>query len=413
MGTNKTSQNNHEKTLYLNGIKGMACIIVFIMHFIITFYPAVFNGPVFSAHLPGSIDAIITQTPLMSLINGRIMVGVFMVISGMILTLQVMKCTDRKRLAQIVTKRYFRFTLVLFFFCLFVFILRSCDLFLAEELVEITDARGTKGVYSKELSFLDVFTHAFYFVPFKKDTTFSIAFWCIRDMIIGSFISILCGMAAHNSRKRIIFIFFLLYGLLAYMNEWSSAYVLGSILAYVFFHKDEFPKFKNRLVYDIAGVVLFLIGMTIGTYPWRIEPTNFYAALGAWLPQGMNKATFFEILGGFLIVSGISMSNVRRIFDTRLMQFLGKISFSVYLLHVPIIYSVGAGAMIFLQGVKPTYIRNTILVFVVVTAITIVLSWLFNKYVERFCTFLLNKIISFNYKPDNQNNTADNSGIHN
>ena len=95
------------------------------------------------------------------------------------------------------------------------------------------------------------------------------------------------------------------------------------------------------------------------------------------------------------------------------MQFLGKISFSVYLLHVPIIYSVGAGAMIFLQGVKPTYIRNTILVFVVVTAITIVLSWLFNKYVERFCTFLLNKIISFNYKPDNQNNTADNSGIHN
>lgn len=150
--TNAQSDGN-VSTSYLNGIKGVACLIVALMHFINTFYPAVFNGEgVFASHLPWAIDAHITQTPLMSLINGRLMVGVFMVISGMVITMQVMRCSDRRKLAQIVSKRYFRFTITLFFFCALVFILRSLDLFYAEKLVEITDARGQKGVYSQELN---------------------------------------------------------------------------------------------------------------------------------------------------------------------------------------------------------------------------------------------------------------------
>ncbi len=396
--TNAPTDGN-VSTSYLNGIKGIACLIVALMHFINAFYPAVFNEEgVFASHLPWALDAHITQTPLMSLINGRLMVGVFMVISGMVITMQVMRCSDRRKLAQIVSKRYFRFTLTLFFFCALVFILRSLNLFYAEKLVEITDARGQKGVYSQELNILDTFTYAFFRIPFQKNTVFSLAFWCIRDMIVGSFVAVLCGIAAQNSRKRILLLAFMLYSVLAYQNQWISAYVLGSILAYVFVHKDEFPKFRNRLVYDIAGVVIFLIGMTIGTYPWRVVPTNFYAALGALLPQNMVKTDFFEILGGFLIVSGISMSSVRRVFDTRPMQFLGKISFSVYLLHIPVIFSVGAGAMILLQGWNDAYNKNTVVVFVVVAAFTIVLSWLYNKYVERFCAFILNKLLAFLYR---------------
>lgn len=97
-------------------------------------------------------------------------------------------------------------------------------------------------------------------------------------------------------------------------------------------------------------------------------------------------------------MSGISMSSVRRVFDTRPLQFLGKISFSVYLLHIPVIFSVGAGAMILLQGWHDAYNKNTAVVFVMVAAFTIVLSWLYNKYVERFCAFILNKLLAFLYR---------------
>lgn len=395
----------NKDTLYLNGMKGTACIIVFLMHFVNAFYPAVFNGEgLFASHFLWDLDAKITQTPLMSLINGRLMVGVFMVISGMVITLQVMRCTDRQKLASIVFKRYFRFTFVLLIFCTIVFILRSANLFFAEECAAITDARGSKGFYAQEFRFIDIFTHAFYFIPFTKSTAFSLAFWCIKDMLIGSFVSILLGLVAHNARKRILIVFFIFYAVLAYRNCWFSAYVLGSILAFIYMQYpllfDDSANIPSRLAFDVSGIVFFLIGMAIGTYPWRIQPTNFYANLGALLPESVNKADFYEVLGGFLIVAGLSISSIHFIFDTKIFKFLGKISFSVFLIHVPVIYSVGAGLMIFLYNLNGKYIVNTVIVFAVVTSLTIVLSYLFNKYAETFCTKLLNKLISSIYKTD-------------
>lgn len=382
----------NQDTLYLNGIKGIACLIVFIMHFVQTFYPAVFNGTVFLPHLPNDLDAKIIQTPLMSLINGRLMVGVFMVISGMIITIQVMKNNDEKKLSEIIFKRYFRFTFVLFFFCLLIFVMKKLGLFFAPECVEITGARGTLGIYANDFSLQDCFKHAFFLIPFKKNTAFSLAFWCIKDMLIGSYISILLGIAAKNLNKYSLILFAVLYIMFAYNNFWFSTFVLGSIIGYVYIHKEEFYDPGKVKVYDAAGVILFIAGMVIGTYPWRIQPTNFYASLGALIPEGMDKAVFFEIFGGFMIVCGLSMSRIRFLFCTKPMLFLGKLSFSIYLLHVPVLYSLGCWMMIMLNKANADYILSTILIFAAVLTAVLAVSYVFNRYVETFCSKLMIKL---------------------
>lgn len=385
---------NREETAYLDGMKGCACIIVFIMHFVGTFYPAVFNGAVFTSHLPNGFDASLTQTPALSLINGRLMVGVFMVISGMIMTMQVMKNSDERKLSEIVFKRYFRFAFVLLAFCLIVFLMKKLGMFFAKECAEITGARGTLGMYAGDYSLKDCFTHAFYYILFKKSTAFSLAFWCLNDMLIGSYISILLGLAAKYLNKYALIIFAALYVILAYNNYWFSTFVLGSIIGYVFIHRDEFYSPKYRLLYDIGGTVLFIAGMMIGAYPWRIEPTNFYADLGALLPDGMNKANFFEMFGGAMIVSGISMSRIRSVFRTKPMLFLGKMSFSIYLLHVPLLYSLGCRMMMLLNDMGVSYILSTVLIFAVLTAVLIALSYVFSRYIETFCGKMVSKFLS-------------------
>ena len=389
--------SNKNDTLYLNGIKGVACIIVFLMHFINTFYPAVFNGEIFSPHLPNNFDATLLQSPFLSLINGRIMVGVFMVISGMVLTIQVIKNTSESKLTEIVFKRYFRFTFVLFAFCLIVFFMSKAGLFFATECCEITDARGTKFFYTTEFSFLDVFEHTFYLIPFKKSTVFSLAFWCIKDMLIGSFVSILLGLSAKRAKKGILVLFVVLYIMFAYNNFWFSSFVLGSVLGYIYVNKENFYKEKYKLVYDILGVTIFVLGMIIGAYPWRMEPTNFYSTLGSFIPENIIKADFFEMFGAFLIVSGISMSRMRFLFSKKPMLFLGKISFSVFLLHVPVIYSIGCWSMVKLDSINVEYILSTVIVFILTVLITIISSCLFNRFIANFCNNLIQKFLCLFY----------------
>jgi peptidoglycan/LPS O-acetylase OafA/YrhL len=59
---------------------------------------------------------------------------------------------------------------------------------------------------------------------------------------------------------------------------------------------------------------------------------------------------------------------VKAVFSTQIARFLGRISFSLYLIHVPLLYTIVAMAYVALFPVGPVELLAAALVFILVSA---------------------------------------------
>ena len=71
-----------KKLAYLDGLKGLGCVIVFLTHFVYAFYYGMYQFQPESCHLPGNLDIAVGKSPLNLFFNGNTAVRLFLVISG-------------------------------------------------------------------------------------------------------------------------------------------------------------------------------------------------------------------------------------------------------------------------------------------------------------------------------------------
>ncbi|AEO69805.1 uncharacterized protein THITE_2120546 [Thermothielavioides terrestris NRRL 8126] len=134
-----------------------------------------------------------------------------------------------------------------------------------------------------------------------------------------------------------------------------------------------------------AGIVLALYFLS---YPDSgAEYTPGFAYLSTWVPKYYNKLSgwmFYEAMGAVLLVACIMRSpGLVRLLESRLPQYLGKISFSLYLVHGPVLHSLGFWIMPRLFdsfGKTGGYAIG----WVVLLAVTFYLSDLWNKKIDSW-----------------------------
>src|SRR5687767_11167726 len=100
------------KLEFLDGVRGVAAIIVVLHHFGIAFFPAInFLDPE-KIHLGnGQLELTIAKTPLNIFFNGGFAVSVFFVLSGFVLSYKFHLSGSRQLLTTYAAKRYFRLLL--------------------------------------------------------------------------------------------------------------------------------------------------------------------------------------------------------------------------------------------------------------------------------------------------------------
>ena len=91
-------------------------------------------------------------------------------------------------------------------------------------------------------------------------------------------------------------------------------------------------------------IMLFTIGLYLGSSPSSdAENTPGYRYLMALVPSTWSeKHAFWKSIGGILIVWSIKRSvDLQPYFTSRFAQYMGKISFAFYLIHGPVLHSLG------------------------------------------------------------------------
>lgn len=358
-------------------LRGLACLAVVFSHLSLTFFPQLHNFE--NSHLPKfEIFDWIHNSPFGFFYSGTGAVFVFFVLSGYVLSLTMMSSKDIElKLKKSFLKRYPRLAIPAIISCIlfwFVFYFRV-DLSLVSEWFFNTG--------NFKLNFFSaIYSGAIDSFIFGR-SEYNGVLWTMQIELFGSFlIYLLCYF--YKKKSLIFTLFFLFFSLLASIFV-SKIFFLG-ILSFVF---GMLIQLYVRSIPDFLGVSLLLFGLYLcGAHNDSYSYLFFSNFLNS------NTYTALNFFGGLFITLSVLKTNIMlKVLDREFLIYLGKISFSIYLIHIIIIYAIGVPLFNFFVNYF-TFIQSALLASLINFLLTLVFAVLYSKYVDDFAIKISNKIIN-------------------
>ena len=331
---NETSRSALKKFEYLESLRGLASLSVVFAHFVVGFYPALYYAKAGAGHVPNLFEIMLSRTPLNLLYNGTFSVAIFFVLSGYVLTYKFFKDSGHEvALLPLAVKRYVRLLLpVLLSVGLSYVVLRMNWYYHQPKSLVGASNPWLVGLWNFEPNLLAMLKEGFYGVLINRDVTYNRVLWTMNIEFFGSLIVYLCVYLFRNSPKRY---FFYLIGIALFLHAHYLAFMFGMILSDLTARQvGWFHKRSNQVFF----MVVLAIGLFLGSYPDEIPVKGtIYSFLEGWL-----RTREYHILGAvFVMTALLKLPWLQSVLSRKPLVLLGKISFSLYLLHVIIMGSLG------------------------------------------------------------------------
>lgn len=173
-----------EKIVSVEGVRGIASVVVFLHHFTLLFYPAVFFSE--SDTLCNGIDIIVGQTPLGFLMAGNSAVMAFLMMTGFGIYMMCATSNEEKK-TKFWMLRFVKMFIMIWASVLFAWILIKSNLLWNEDVALITGSPWLEGWGPTELNLIKLLTYSVFDVGNMYNSTF----WTMYFIFEASFISIL------------------------------------------------------------------------------------------------------------------------------------------------------------------------------------------------------------------------------
>lgn len=316
--------NERTRFDYLDGMRGWAAFSVVVFHASVESF-----GP--------SLPAL--RTSYFGLLNdGRFAVGVFFALSGFVLSRGYIATQDRGSLQRMAAGRYVRLALPIGLISIIGYVMAVNNLFPTQTAGEITESgwlsHGMTFVVAPGIvSFLkfcvfNVFTSTSVLMPYNQFT------WTMMYELCGSYMlfATLALFGDVTTLRR--FAFVALCSITTYFDPLYGLFFGGALLAEanVAWARREFGRSILPIVGNVTGLVLVAFAWASSTFV-RAEYQTVYQNIPA-----------LALLAGTLISPWMQAG-----LHLRASQWLGRISFPLYLVHGYVIFGPGAWAITMLD----------------------------------------------------------------
>ena len=373
---------------YIEGTRGLAVLIVLFEHLMLAFYPVLFP---YINDIPISLDDLATQpllikvfvfTPLFVFHNGSFAVMIFLIISGYVVSYNCFNKKDENYITASFFKRYFRLTIPILFSCVISYFLLKVGGFANVNASWLSHSPSLSQGYACDANFFDMIKFVLYdeYLGTTKEELlcYGPILWMMYALLQGSFLvyTFYALFARASSRLR-IFIY------IALIIIFSKSLLLAVILGMILCDMDANNVFRN--VNKIILLIMLLSGICLGSLIRFDFP--FYTILdidfmknyfGGWL------LFFYHIIGAFLLFFALSrLSFSIKVFSSKVAVYIGKISFSIYILHMIVICSLSSYIFVWLKNdINASNELSFIVTSVMTIVVTILLSHIFHHYIE-------------------------------
>lgn len=364
------------KDIAADGLRGMASLAVFFAHFLLPFYPVAFEpwfpGVSVSGSPSSSVEVILSVPVLSTLWNGSFAVSVFFVLSGFVLCKRYVDTGDAGVVRSMASRRYLRLGLPVAASVFFAWALGKATPDVIEQVSTATGSAWLRGNSLAGLGFLDALKDAAYGVLLEGSNRFNTVFWTMRVELIGSFLVFAYTLLSGSRRQTVIVaLTVLLIVVVGAAPGWPHflAFLLGAFFAQ-----------SGLKASSWVGWPLIIAGLYLGGYSSSVIYSPF-DRLG--VPADSLK-WILSTAGAALVFLAVRGDTARSLLASKFSQFLGRISYSLYLVHAPII--IGVGCPVFWWAVSEVGFGRSVAVgiaLVVSLPASVLVAAAFEKFIDR------------------------------
>ncbi len=364
---------------YLDGLRGVAALVVAIEHYRDYFLPGSGIAPM------TSWMRFLEATPANLLVHGHLAVVLFFIHSGFVLSWKYLHTGDWRTIASMGIRRAPRLGIPTAASILVSWVLFATGLSLQ---LPLEESRGNAAAH------LSLFSS--YPPPFRD---------ALHDMLGGSLlyggfrfngslwtmsIELFCSYAVFAALPLVIHLgvreWLLAIGLLAIASlrdyPWFVCFAIGALLARLVRDagREGQPWLGQRL--GRVWAPLLAIAVVLATYP-------SFSAVHLPVPPLFNPKELVSIVPGALIVAfALSSAGLQRFLSRPALRLLGRWSFPVYLLHLPVLYGFTTHLFFFLRERGAGLPVAWAITFPATMAVLLFASWLMSELVDQPSTRL-------------------------
>lgn len=378
------------RILFLDGLKGFACLGVFTHHFFLTFFPASYFGADAEVRTVSGFEARLASAPYAFFINGNFWVCLFILISAFLISDRVFRIKEEESgrafpaLSKLILKRYVRLMVPVLVIGIFAHVLTDILTFVNLNYMNKVN----------ELSFLSLLKHAVIYTWITPDSSVQGPFWMLHYLLFGSYFAVLIALATPKASRWTPFIHLFIAFFMGKYHYYYIAAVFGVMISYEYSYGKIFSFLqRSQALRMISGAVLMLIGLFLGAYPSYGLPDNIYSVFRFYAVRDPETYILIHCIGAAcLLVSFFLLYTVAKIFSTAPFLFIGKISFSIYMIHTMLLTYLGYFMMHRLVEQTGIYSFAGVIAYILLTVLLFLLSLLCYHTVERFGNWVCKRL---------------------
>lgn len=365
-----------KKLAYIDGLKGIGALMVYFCHFVFAFYYGAYSLLPESCHTASRIENAIGRTPLNLFYSGNAAVCLFLVFSGFVLCLSYFSTGDRKRLGNSARKRYFRLMPMILMANILVFVLMCLGLYQNAETAALTKSEAWFAGFNQfEPDFLRMLYESLIGCFLQGTNDYNGVLWTIPYLFWGALMVYLAAWLVGENRLR-----YIAYGVMLLVSAATDIYFTGVFAGFIicdFFctQKKGMELWKK---YWILPLLSFAAGVYLLSYP--SIGVDMSGTIYAPLPPAYT--VIYHMAGALGLLAGVlGLPGLQRFFGARPFRFLGAISYSLYLLHFPVVATFSCWFFLSLHEALG-YHLTVGLDFVCTTVLVLLLASFGHRYLE-------------------------------
>ena len=291
--------------------------------------------------------------------------------SAYVICMKLFAPNPQEYLFRAFTKRYFRLMIPVLGSVLFVYLLHQQNLMYNTKLTQYLGSEYTNAWTGKYYTFPTYLLEAIkyslwdtFFIGVNINHTYNIVLWTMKPEFFGSmFCLMLFGVIGKNQQRLI---FYLTFAVIAFMlrNYWLVSFLLGLLMSDIDFGSNT--KVKNRLniffAYPLINLSIFIFLLVLGG---KIK----------------NYAHYNTLISAFIVVLITKTAVLQKILEFSPLVWLGKISFSLYLIHYPIICSFAC--YLYIKLPLGGHYSKFLVVGCSTVTLSIIMAYFFTLFIDR------------------------------
>ena len=348
-----------------DGLRGLAALNVVIAHFVDGFWPKVlfpnYGNLQINPTDPTTLEKVLGLPPTTFFFNGHFAVMIFFVLSGYVLATPAVE-NDVERIRQRFWGRYLRLNIPVAAACTISWCVLWLGLYRSPEAAVVSNSQWLAQFFQTDVSFIRLLNVAV-IQGLLADAILLPPLWTIRIEFIGSMMLLATLMLSPRNRQPSCLLFVGIAVLAAWPNDvlFLLCFFAGALCNWV-------------KVGPTAAHILLVLAFVFGSYqPYGVDYM---------LPEITREPkTLYNAIGGICLTLAVCRGGaLRGLLSTAAIQYLGKLSFSLYLIHIIVLCSI-ASYIVSVLGVGAYGLSVALLAYITVT---FVISHIFTDTVDLF-----------------------------